>query len=56
MSNLTPMEKAELANAAINEMKTEVEQDKLRRRDARSKIEDMNMLKKLGLSEGDLCS
>lgn len=54
MSILTPMQKAEFANAVISEMKAEVEQDKLRRRDARNKIEDINMLKDLGLSKGDL--
>ena len=54
MGNLTPTEKALQVNEIISLLKSGVKQKRAKSKAALDKIEDINMLKELGLSEVDL--
>lgn len=54
MSNLTPTEKALQVNEIISLLKSGVKQKRASFKAALDKVEDMNMLKELGLNEVDL--
>lgn len=54
MRNLTPTEKALVTNEIINGIKADEKLRRSTRKAALDKVEYINMLKELGLSEGDL--